>query len=295
MNLVAITLILASSLLHASWNFLAKSSRDTIGYFWWSVFFGSIGYGLWLSLNGGIYLAPASYVPFAISALAEVVYFLTLIEGYSHGDLSVVYPISRGAAPLFLLLFNAVLFGERLPPLGYLGIVLLICGVYIASLVPKSREGEWTVAGLLGPLHDHAARMALVSAFFIAVYSLSDKFAVNGAGSTPPLIYNFWVYAGNAVTWGIFVWNRRRARSNLAELRANWIRILMGSVMTVGAYVAVLVAFTLTSASYVTAGRSVSVIFGALFGTLVLKEGFGRMRVLGALLMVSGLVLIALA
>lgn len=291
---LAIALVLTSALLHAGWNFLAKSSSDTISYFWWSVFFGAAGYGGWLLLNGGIYLGPASYIPFAVSAVAEIVYFVTLMEGYSHGDLSVVYPISRGAAPLFLSLFNAALFGERLPPLGYLGIIFMVAGVYIASLVPGARAGERLSLFLTAPFRDHAARMALVSAFFIAIYSLSDRFAVNGVNSTPPLIYNFWVYAGNAVTWGVLVWRRGRRNTNMTELRTNWIRIILGSAMTMGGYVAVLVAFTLASASYVTAGRSVSVIIGALLGTLVLKEGFGRTRVLGAVLMVAGLTLISL-
>ncbi len=79
------------------------------------------------------------------------------------------------------------------------------------------------------------------------------------------------------------------------ELQANWARVSAGAVMTIGAYVLVLLALTSSSASYVVAGRGTSVIIGALLGWLALGESFGRVRVAGSILMVVGLGIISLA
>lgn len=290
--LAALALVLLAAVLHACWNLLAKSSRDTIAFLWWGVSLGALGYGTWLgSLGPGIFLSPASWIPYLISAASEVGYFVTLVRGYALGDLSLVYPLSRGTAPLFVTLWSALFLGERLPLVGYLGIALMVLGVYVASVSEEGARNLLQLGTLIAPLRNHAARWALASAFFISIYSLSDRVALQ---ATPPFVYNFWVYAGNTVFWLPMVWPRARFAQNLGELRSNWPRLMAGSAMTVGAYVAVLNALTLTSASYVVAGRGTSVVVGALLGTLVLKEGFGAVRVFGALLMVAGLVLTAL-
>ncbi len=137
-----------------------------------------------------------------------------------------------------------------------------------------------------------AAWWALASGVFVSIYSLSDKMVVS---NMQPLVYNFWVYAGNAVTWLPLVLLTRGPARMAAEMRANWARVLAGSVMTVGAYVLVLVALTTSVASYVVAGRGTSVIIGAVLGWLALGEGFGRMRIFGAVLMVIGLAVMTFA
>jgi drug/metabolite transporter (DMT)-like permease len=109
------------------------------------------------------------------------------------------------------------------------------------------------------------------------------------------LIYNWWVFVGNAILWMPMVWRRFPSRRNFDELRKNSSGVIATSVMMVGAYAAALVALGLTSASYVVAGRGLSVVIGAFFGALMLKEGFGSTRIMGATLMVAGLALIAFA
>lgn len=292
MSSLALGLVLLAALLHAGWNFLAKSSQDTIAYFWWLAALGATGYGLWLLLAEGITLSPGSVVPFAISAAAETGYFYTLMKGYARGDLSLVYPLSRGAAPLFLTLWNAILFHEFLPPLGLLGVLAMAAGVSVASLSENGGRAWLSPGSLVAPFRDRAARWALASALFISIYSLSDKYAI--AGGTPPLIYNWWVYAGNAVLWTPLVWSRKRSRGNWVELRRNGPRILLGAVMTVGAYLAVLQALAMANPSYVIAGRGLSVIVASLLGAMLLNERVGRTRFLGAALMVGGLALVSL-
>jgi len=291
MLLLVLVLIMASAFLHAGWNVLAKVSKDTLALMWWASLFGTFGYGLWLLSSSGIYLNSGSWIPFLISASAETGYFVTLVRGYSKGDLSLVYPISRGSAPIFAAIWGALVFAEKLPILGYLGVGLIVCGLTAVSIPIRSEplNGQSGVSSLV---LRNAAGWALACAIFISVFSVSDKVAVT---ATPPLIYNWWVIAGNTVLWFPIVWRRSRLRTNLQELRTNFRCVIGTSIAMPTAYATALAALALTSASYVVAGRGFSVVIGAIVGALLLKESFGSSRVIGAVIMVTGLALIAFA
>jgi drug/metabolite transporter (DMT)-like permease len=290
-SLIAFALIILAAFLHATWNLFAKVSKDMIALMWWATVLGVLGYGVWLLIGPSIYLGEGSWLPFLVSAVAETGYFITLVRGYSQGDLSLVYPISRGSAPIFAVLLSALVLGEKLPWFGYFGIGLMVIGIYVASLpLGGGRRDFW--ATTVAPFRNVAVGWSLASAIFIAIYSISDKIAVN---ATPPLIYNWWVFVGNAVLWMPLVWRRFPSRRNFDELSGNSLGVVATSVMMVGAYAAALVALALTSASYVVAGRGLSVVISAFFGSLVLKEGFGTARIMGATLMVVGLAMMAFA
>jgi len=286
MSSTALILILAAAFLHAGWNVFAKLSKNTVALMWWASVVGTFGYGVWLASALGIYINSGSWIPFLVSAACETGYFFTLAQGYLHGDLSAVYPISRGSAPIFVALWGALLLGERLPWFGYVGVGLMVGGVFVASLpADRSRMKSEFISSLR-----NSTRWALASGVFISIYSFSDKLAV---AATSPLIYNWWVFAGNSIFWMPIVWRKSRFKANFEELRTNWRRIIASSVMMVASYAAALAAFALTSASYVVAGRGLSVVIGALFGSYILKERYGFVRVVGATLMVAGLGLIA--
>jgi len=284
---LAVTLIIAAAFLHAGWNLLAKASKNTAALMWWATVFGTVGYGLWLASGPGIILNSGSWFPFSVSALCEAGYFVTLVQGYSKGDLSLVYPISRGSAPILAALLGVIVLAEYLPWAGYFGVGLMVVGIYVTSrpVGPSSNGGG-------NPTRPQVSAVvwALASGIFISIYSVSDKLAV---AATPPLVYNWWVFAGNAVLWAPFVWRRNRFKLNIHELQDNWRNIFATSVMSVGAYAAALTALSMTSASYVVAGRGLSVVIGAMFGYLLLRERFGRVRIFGAILMVVGLGIIA--
>lgn len=290
MLFLALVLIIASAFLHAGWNVLAKVSKDTLAMMWWASLFGTFGYGLWLLSSSGIYINQASWIPFLISAAAETGYFVTLVRGYSKGDLSLVYPISRGSAPIFAAIWSAVVFAERLPFLGYLGVGLIVCGISAVSIPISRSESLDGQSGVSSLVRRNAAGWALACAVFISIFSVSDKVAV---AATPPLIYNWWVIAGNTILWFPIVWRRSRLKTNLQELRTNLRGVIGTSIALPTAYAAALAALALTSASYVVAGRGFSVVIGAIVGTLLLKESLGSSRIIGALIMVTGLALIA--
>jgi drug/metabolite transporter (DMT)-like permease len=287
LQLYVLLLIVAAAVTHATWNAIAKVSKNILALMWWSTLFGTIGYGLWLAIGPGIYLSPSSRIPFLISAICETGYFVTLVKGYSLGDLSLVYPISRGSAPIFTALLGAMFLAENLPLVGYFGIFLMVVGVFVASQPIEQSKIKLRFSSII---RDRAIAWALVCGVFIAIYSITDKIAV---AATNSLVYNWWVFLGNAILWAPFVWRRFNFNANLDELRNNWLSVIIVGVLSVGAYAFALAALALTSASYVVAGRGLSVVIGACIGSFMLKERFGTVRIIGATLMVVGMALIA--
>ncbi len=288
----ALILILIAAFLHAGWNVLAKVSKDTLALMWWASLVGTVGYGAWLIASSGIYLNSASWPPFLISAAAETGYFVTLVKGYQEGDLSLVYPISRGSAPIFAAIWSALILGEKLPLLGYLGIALIVGGICIVSISLDQSLLSFRSINVHSIFRKGAVKWALACAIFVSIFSVSDKVVV---AATPPLVYIWWVIAGNTILWFPIVWRRLPLRRNFVELRGNWRGVIATGIAMTAAYGAALAALALTSASYVVAGRGLSVVIGAALGSLMLKESFGSARIIGALLMVTGLVLIAFA
>ncbi len=288
----ALILILTAAFLHAGWNVLAKVSKDTLALMWWASLVGAVGYGAWLIATSGIYLNSASWLPFLISAAAETGYFVTLVKGYLQGDLSLVYPISRGSAPIFAAIWSALILGERLPPLGYLGIALIVGGICLVSVPLDKLLSRFGSISLHSIFRNGAVNWALACAIFISIFSVSDKIVV---AATPPPVYIWWVIAGDTILWFPIVWRRLPLRRNFAELRRNWGGVIATGIAMTAAYGAALAALALTNVSYVVAGRGFSVVIGAAVGSLMLKESFGSSRIIGALLMVTGLMLIAFA
>jgi len=253
---IALELILFAALLHAGWNLLSKSSANTLAFMWWMYFLGAIGYGLILLPMSTIYLATASIVPFLVSSLAEVGYLLTLAKGYERGDLSLVYPVSRGGAPILTALW-AALFGEMLPTFGIIGILLSVAGVCCLSL----SEANTNIRQVARFQLSRATTWALAAAFFISVYSVSDSFAVI---STPPAVYIWWVFMCMAVFSAPFVWRRTRVKGNISEIKSSWKKISVAGAGSLVSYLAVLFALKLTSVSYVVTGRALSLLFAAI-------------------------------
>ena len=289
MLLLALVLILAAAFLHAGWNVLVKVSKDALALMWWGSFLGTVGYGVWVLTFSNIYLNSASWLPFLISAAAETGYFVTLVRGYSEGDLSIVYPISRGGAPIFAAIWSAIILGERLSFLGYCGVGLIVGGIFLVSFPIERRESAKQSFRLIS-FKKSVVLWAFACAVFISIFSVSDKVAVAG---TAPLVYNWWVIAGNTLFWSPIVWRKSRLKINIQEIKTNLYAAIGTGIGISSAYAAALAALALTSASYVVAGRGLSVVIGSAVGALFLKESFGRQRILGAIIMVSGLALIA--
>src|SRR2546421_4874920 len=131
MPLTALGLLLAAALMHTTWNLLVKRAKEKQVFIWCSLIAGTIIFSP-LLLTSPLFLV--STWPYLISsALVEVIYYITLIRAYENGDFSLVYPIARGAAPAFLLLWAALFLGERPRLYGLIGIGLLILGLVVVG------------------------------------------------------------------------------------------------------------------------------------------------------------------
>jgi drug/metabolite transporter (DMT)-like permease len=222
----------------------------------------------------------------ALSATLEALYYWTLAQAYRYGDLSLVYPIARGTAPILVPVLAAVFLGERLSGLAMAGIGLVVLG----TVVIHTRRLGWPSLGTIGEVVGQpGTRYALLTGLVIASYSALDKY---GVSLVRPVLYGYLLFLGLTVGLLPLVLRQRRA------LATEW-KLHRGSIVVVGllapaSYLLVLLALTLAPVSYVAAAREISVVLAALLGALVLREGYGRQRLLGSAAIATGLILLVL-
>jgi drug/metabolite transporter (DMT)-like permease len=272
---------------HALWNLLAKRSRHKLPFMIIAVLCGTLLMMPW-ALARLAPIPPIGWGLIAASGLIELVYYVLLGEAYKHGDMSLVYPIARGSSPVFVALIAVLLFGERLSPIGILGIALGVLGVYVLPLP------DLTLPSLRAPLaalRGRAAQMALGTGLCIALYSTVDK---QGVKWVDPIVY-FWLVLSVSLI-GLLPWLWWRMRTEMRdEWRMHWRTAIFVGALITGGYVLILFILQHNPVSYATAVRSVSIVFGALLGVIALKEPITAPRVLGSLVIFAGVVCIGLA
>lgn len=278
-ELLTIGLVLLAAILHASWNALAKASGDPLMNI------------TIVTATGGLVSIPALLIfPFpgpatwpwlAASAVVHYVYQLSLVRMYQLGDLSQVYPIARGLAPLGVGLLAAIGAGERLSSLQLLGLAL-------ASIAIMSLAG----VGARRTSSGGAIAMALVTAGLICLYTFSDGRGVRSVEN--PLQFIGWSFFLGSVPL-VATTVALRGREGLSVVRSVGPHAFGGGVMATIAYGIVLWAMSRTTMASVASLRESSVLFAAILGTRFLGEPFGRRRVLAALALMVGLVLIQVA
>jgi drug/metabolite transporter (DMT)-like permease len=263
MSGAALGLALGAALLHALWNLLLAGSRNVLA---------ATAVALGSSLVVAAPFAIATWeiereaAPWLVaSAALELVYFLTLAAAYQRAELSLVYPLARGGAPVLVLL-GAVVTGYDPASLEVLGVFAVAAGVV---LVRGLRGGD-----RLGVL------LGLLIAAQIAGYTLVDSEGIEHAGPVP---YLFLALVPTAVTAAVLS-GRARLR---AELRPSVVLAGCGGFL---AYVLVLAALKLAPAAPVAAVREASVLFAVVLAAPLLGERVTRTRLLGALLIVTGVV-----
>ena len=152
MTPLAIALLLVSAALHALWNFILKRSQEKYIAMGWQVILSGVFAFVLLLFIG---LPPRSMWVFAItSMILEAVYFVLLSNAYTDNDFSLVYPIARGTAPAFLMLWSILFLHEELTTGGMLGIGLIVCGMVIigATSLLKARGNRIQLKGIVTAL-----------------------------------------------------------------------------------------------------------------------------------------------
>ena len=302
MSLTALTLLIVAAALHTGWNLLVKRASEKIIFTWLAMLVGTACFAPLLVFSASLPLAVWPYV--LTSALVETLYYLALLRAYTIGDFSLVYPLARGAAPAFLALWAALFLGERPHAGGITGLVLLLAGLLLVGGAARraARRQNALVLGAGGAaarprgsimaLAGSGTAAALTVACCISIYSVIDGAAVRIA---PPIPYTVAVIGASALMMTPAVLARYGRPAVAAEWRVNWPRIVLVGILTLVTYALVLQAYALGRVSYAGAVREISVVFAALVGWRWLGEGFGGWRVVGALLIFAGILVIALA
>ena len=271
--------VLGAALLHASWNAIIKAGGAP-----------QLDTAL-VALSGTVVAlplalaveppAPAAWPYIAATVTVHIGYYVALAASYRVGDLSHAYPIMRGVAPLIVALASALWLGETLSAQTWTG-VLLICGG-VLSLAFVGRRGGRNAGA--------TTAWALACAAVIAVYTLIDAAGVRVSGGADR--YVIWLFVFLGLPFGLYVLATRRAEL-LRHARAYWWRGILGAVLSGLSYGIALWAMTRAPVAIVAALRETSVIFAALIGAWLLREGELRARLAGAAAVLAGLVALKL-
>jgi drug/metabolite transporter (DMT)-like permease len=297
--LAATLLALGSALVHASWNLLIKTSEDRAVAAWGQFTAAAAVAIVGLAIVGGPGWEALPYL--AGTGVVHLVYIESLVAAYTHGDFSLSYPLARGGGAVLAAVGSALVLDDRLPVLGWIAIA--VAGAGLVGLRGRGVPAADDIVlgadpGAAAVRSDRAAEraalvFALVTAACIATYTIIDSAGSRAGDSGVAYGLASVAVSGTAVCLSNLVRAQRRARAG--ALRAEWVRHLAGGVGTLVAYTMVLVAVRRAPVGYVTMLRESSVVVGALFGWLVLKEGLGGRRLVASGVILAGLVLLVAA
>lgn len=289
MDIIAFALVVLSAGMHAYWNFLLKKSEDT-KVFIWLFLLGSmlIFFPFFISL-APIDIPVSGWCCILTAGLAHALYLISLSSAYEKGDLSLVYPLARSAPIIFVLIGAMVFLGEMPSGIGMAGMTLIILGCY--ALHSDSLRALFQPLTLKS-LNSKPSQLALLTAGFIALYSLIDRVGIE---YVQIFRYIYLVFVFMFVFYTPFILIKRDKKEIKAEWASNRRNILIVAFLCFFTFFLVLIAMTLAKLSYIVALRQLSIIFSVMLGAWVLKEEHGDIRFTASLLIFVGAFLIAIA
>ncbi len=277
MSPTLIGLVLFAAVLHAGWNAMAKSGGSPL----YSIAaYHLVAAAISLCLVWWVPPPPPEAWPYiVISVLVHNAYYFTLGQAYRKGDLSLVYPLFRGSAPLLVAGGAAWFAGEHLSEKALAGVFLISAGLFSLALF-----GGLRVKSSLPTLG-----WAMATAALIAVYTVADGMGVRAVENS--LSYILWLFAFEALPICLWLVATQR-QAWFGFLARNRAHALAGGIASSAAYGLVIYAMSLGPMALVSSLRETSVIFAALIGTLLLREPFGRQRIIAATLVALGVIVI---
>ncbi len=275
---VALAVVL-SALMHASWNALVKGGDDG----WLTGALIST-----FAATGGLIVAIA-FVPWPAvhhwpwligSGVLHAGYFILLMNAYTYGDLSKVYGIARGTAPLVIVALAGPLTGDVPGWQEIIAILVLVAGVVALTFEP----GKFAMADV------KAVVLAVLTGSMIAAYSLFDAIGIRTIGPEieyAAVVYGSWIMVFAAIPILTVAFTIRRGRI-IRHIRTNAAKGIAGGAIAVVSYMLILFAFANASVASVAALRETGVVFAALIGTFILGERLGKRRIPAAILVAIG-------
>jgi drug/metabolite transporter (DMT)-like permease len=256
--------VLLAALLHASWNFLVKSTEDK-ALSMSAMAVGPVPFAMVALLVSP--LPDPGALPYLLGGVVlHLGYQLFLLASYRIGDLSQVYPLARGSSPLIVAAVSVALLGVHLSRIELTAVVVIGMGIMSLTLVRRSD----------GLRNARAATLAVTTGAFIASYSLVDGMGAREAGTA--LGFYGWLSTVNGLLFALIM--RVFQPGTVTRLVGrNWRLAFRAGGASFFAYALVIWAFTKAPIPLVTALRETSIIFALLLGVLVLKERLDLMKV----------------
>jgi drug/metabolite transporter (DMT)-like permease len=284
-----IALVAVSAVLHVAWNVRLKTAGDplraaTVGMLAASLVIVPLGVAWW-GMAGWPSPSLEGVLLGFLSGIVEAVYFILLSAAYRRGDLSVVYPLARGTAPLVAVVIGVGLLGERLGVAGSIGVALLLAGFLWLQRPWQALRG--------GRGFDPSIAFAIATGVSIAVYSAIDRVGTRIIDPVPYAAILWLTTCVVLVAWvaiaaggGIFSGGREQVR-----------RAAVGGMFTLAAYLCILIALSVAPLSGVAPLRESATVFAAAWGSVRLGEAASRgevtRRVGSSVLIVGGALLLA--
>ncbi|MGB8346739.1 MAG: EamA family transporter [Ktedonobacteraceae bacterium] len=277
-------LLFIGATFHCGWNLLVKRASEKQVFIWSALAFGSLCFSPLLFFNA--LFPPFIWLFVLASAAVETTYYVILARAYEHGDFSLVYPLARGTAPALLAVWAMLFLGDRPGLIGLVGIAVIICG--LALVGGKS----WWQLRKTASVTTSAVALALSVACCISVYSAIDAAAVHHVN---PLPFTVAVLGVSAILFTPFIFLYYGYQKVTIEWRVHWRSLIFAGLFMLLSYMLALKSYSLAHISYVGAIREMSIVFAAFIGWRWLGEDFGVIRVVGAVLIFVGILVIAVA
>jgi len=285
MSNLAFGLVMASAFTHAIWNWLAKRAGGGTAFMWLFSTLSSLIYFplvVILLLRDHPIIGSDQIIFLIGTCVLHLAYYTLLTRGYQVGDLSLVYPLSRGTGPMISTIGAIFLLGERPTIVAVIGAVMVTVGVFILTGNPFALAKRQNLPAVI---------YGLLTGLTIAAYTLWDKQAVS-AVMIPPLILT-WVSGLSRVL--MLMPFAYRHRDEVYTAWKNHRREAFGiGILDALSYILFLIALVFSPVSYMGPARQVSILFGALLGTQLLAEGDARRRLIAVAVMMVGLISLAL-
>ena len=293
MSLTAFGLIILAGLIHAGWNIVAKRAGGDSRFAFFTSVLNMLVWaplGWWLGRDVVPLWGAKEWGIVALSGVLHVLYFVVLLRGYRKADLTVVYPLARGTGPLLSSMVAITFLGESLSALGALGIAAVVGGVFLIAggvnlLRTAAKEQSARARIHKGMFY------GVLTGVFIASYTVVDGYAVKIMLLSPILVD----YMGNLLRILLLAPVALRKPDELKVLwKQQWKYALAVAIVSPVAYVLVLYAMQHAPMSHVAPAREVSMLFAALIGGHLLKEGDRKARIFGAVLIAAGVTALGL-
>ena len=266
--------VIGAAFLHALWNALIKVGTSRVGGM---VILSMAEVPIGLAVVAVAAPIDSAAIPWVIAAgITQFGYKFCLTYAYDRGDLSRVYPIARGAAPLAVALAGTLLLPDTVTPVQYLGIVMLGSGILLMAQ-GVFRRGE----------DRRMLPFALGSACATAIYTMIDGIGARISGA--PVAYVGWVFVADGLIFSTGMLALRGV-SVIPRGRRAWGLAVFAAAASYGAYAVSIWAMTLAPIATVAALRETSILFAVLIGWLVFGERMTRDKAIAAAVIVAGVI-----